>query len=144
MTLSRKIIGEFAAVFLIGVVAGALIMWDCASESELSKFMTKTNDSDSVMVARINQKYISEYHLTPEEIDRIQPMVKEMAQKMSHIRHQFGIDIISTFSDYHEKIGAQLTPEHRDVYMKAGEERKKQLGEILMIDQTPSSDQGQK
>jgi ribosomal protein L16 Arg81 hydroxylase len=143
MLLTRKIIGEFAAVFLIGTVVGALIMWD-VTDTELSKFMTKTNDSDSVMVARINQKYINEYHLTPEELDRIQPLIKEMAQHMTHIRHQFGIDVITTYSDYHEKIAAQLTPEHRDVYLKAGAERKKQLSELLKIDQSTSADQGQK
>lgn len=144
MILTRKIIGEFAAVFLIGVVVGGLIMWDVASDTELTKFMTKTNDSDSVMVARINQKYVNEYHLTPEEIDRIQPLVREMASKLSHIRKQFGTDIISAYGDYHDKIAAQLTPEHRDAYLKASTERKKQLGELLKIDQNSSSDQGQK
>jgi hypothetical protein len=144
MMLTRKIVGEFAAIFLIGVVVGGLIMWDIASDTELTKFMAKTNDSDSVMVARINQKYITEYHLTPEEIDKIQPMVKEMAQKMGHIRRQFGIDIISAFSDYHDKIAEQLTPEHRDAYLKTSADRKKQLGELLKIDQNSSSDQGQK
>jgi hypothetical protein len=144
MILTRKIVGEFAAVFLIGVVVGSLIMWDVASDTELTKLMSKTNDSDSVMVARINKKYVDEYHLTPDEIDRIQPLVKEMAQKMSHIRKQFGTDIITVFTDYHEKIAAQLTPEHRDAYLKASAERKKQISEALKIDQNTSSDQGSK
>jgi hypothetical protein len=143
MQLSRKIAGEFAALFLIGAVVGGLVMWDYTSDTEMTKFMTKTNDSDSVMVARINQKYISEYHLSQDEIDRIQPTVKEMAQRMSHIRHQFGVDIISTYSDYHDRISAQLTPEHRDAYDKASIERKKQLSDLLKLDQSPS-DQGQK
>jgi hypothetical protein len=143
MQLSAKIVCEFAAVFLIGTVAGGLVMWDFASDSELSKFMTKTNDSDSVMVARINQKYVTEYHLTPDEINRIQPMVKEMAQHMSHIRRQFGIDIISTFSDYHARIAEQLTPEHRAAYEQASNERKKVLSDLLKLDQNPS-DQGAK
>ena len=143
MQLSAKIVCEFAAVFLIGTVAGGLVMWDFTADSELSKFMTKTNDSDSVMVARINQKYITEYHLTPDEIARIQPMVKEMAQHMSHIRRQFGIDIISTFSDYHAKIAEQLTPEHKAVYEQASNERKKVLSDLLKLDQNPS-DQGAK
>jgi len=144
MILTRKIVGEFAAVFLIGVVVGGLIIWDVASDTELTKFMAKTNDSDSVMVTRINAKYVKEYHLTPEEIDRIQPLVKEMAQKMSHIRKQFGSDIISAYGEYHDKIATQLTPEHRDAYLKASTERKKQLGELLKTDSGTSSDQGQK
>jgi hypothetical protein len=143
MQLSRKIAGEFIAVFLIGTVVGGLVMWDFASDSELSKFMTKTNDSDSVMVARINQKYVNEYHLTPDEIARIQPIVKEMAQHMSHIRRQFGIDIISTYSDYHQQIAEKLDPDHREAYEKMSAERKQQLSTLLKIDQT-SPDQGSK
>jgi hypothetical protein len=143
MQLSRKIAGEFAAVFLIGAVVGGLVVWDATSDSELSKFMSKTNDSDSVMIARINQKYVTEYKLTPDEIARIQPLVKEMAQHITHIRHQFGIDIISTFTEYHQKIAEQLTPEHRAVYEKASNERKKVLSDLLKLDQNPS-DQGAK
>ncbi len=143
MQLSAKIVCEFAAVFLIGTVAGGLIMWDFTSDSELSKFMTKTNDPDSVMVARINQKYIADYQLTPDEINRIQPTVKEMAQSMSHIRRQFGIDIITAFTEYHKKIAEQLTPEHRAAYEKASSERKKVLSDLLKLDQNPS-DQGAK
>ena len=142
MRLSRKIAGEFAAVFLIGAAAGGLVVWDY-SDTELSKFMTKSNDPDSVMVARINQKYVDEYHLTPDELDRIQPLVKEMAQHMSHIRRQFGIDIITSYGDYHQKIAEQLTPEHRAAYEKASDERKKQLSDLLKLDQNPS-DQGSK
>ena len=143
MQLSRKLAGEFAAVFLIGAVVGGLVAWDCTTESKLTDFMTKTNDSDSVMVTRINQKYVDEYHLTPEEIDKIQPTVKEMAQKMSHIRRQFGIDIISTYGDFHDRIAEQLTPDHRAAYEKASNERKKQLSDLLKLDQNPS-DQGTK
>jgi len=142
MRLSSKITGEFVAVFLIGVAVGVLAMWDY-TDTEMTSFMTRTNDSDSVMVARINQKYIKEYNLTPDELDRIQPLVKEMAQHMSHIRHQFGIDIISTYSDYHARIAEQLTPEHRAAYEKASAERQKQLSDLLKLDQS-ASDQAQK
>jgi hypothetical protein len=138
MQLSRKIAGEFAAVFLIGAVVGGLVVWDFAANTELKQFMTKMNDSDSVMVDRINKKYVTDYHLTPDEIAQIQPIVKEMAQRMSHIRHQFGIDIISSYADYHTQIAEKLTPEHRAAYEKASSERKKQLSDLLMLDQNPS------
>ena len=138
---SRKIAGEFAAVFFIGVLVGGLLVWDY-TDRELTKFMNKTNESDSVMVERIDRKYVDEYHLTPDELSRIQPTIKEMAQHMSHIRRQFGIDIVSTYSDYHEKIAQQLTPEHRAAYEQATAERKKQISSLLQLDQS-SSDQGQ-
>jgi hypothetical protein len=149
MLLSRKIAGEFVAVFLIGVVVGGLVVWDLVvwnypADSELTKFMAKSNDPDSLIVQRINQKYVTEYHLTPEEIEKIQPLVKAMAQQTSHVRHQFGADIISIFTEYHDKIAAQLTPEHREAYEKASVTRKKQLSELLKLEQAASSDQGQK
>ena len=139
MRLSRIITGEFAAVFLIGVVVGGLVMWDVVvwnypANSGLTNFMTKSNDSDSVMVDRINQKYVKEYHLTPDELNRIQPLVKEMAQHMSHIRRQFGIDIISTLKEYHQKIGDQMTPEHRQAFQLANQEREKRMSALLLLD----------
>lgn len=136
MLPSRKIIGEFIAVFVIGAIVGGLVMWDCTG-SDLSKFMTKTNDPD-VLAAKIYAKYRDEYHLSEDELARIQPLIKEMAQHIYQIRHQFGVDIISTGDDYHKKIAEQLSPEHRASYEKAMEDRKKVTSAMLQLDQTPS------
>src|ERR1700677_2515125 len=114
MSRSRKITAEFIGVFLIGALVGALVMW-IWTDTKLDQFMTRTSDPDK-MVARINDKYANEYHLSPDELNRIQPLIKEMAQHVSQVRRQFGVDIIATMDDYHEKISEQLTPEHRAVY----------------------------
>ncbi len=173
MRLSSKITGEFIGVFLIGTLVGAMVMWDWAAveentligltagetnldsgspapgkdgaatpDAKLSQFMSRTNDADQ-MIARINDKYRNEYHFTQEELDRIQPTVKELAEHVSQVRHQFGVDIIATLDTYHEKIAAQLTPEHRAAYEKANAEREKQISHMLLLDQKPS-DQGAK
>jgi hypothetical protein len=142
MRASRKLIGEFVAVFLIGVIVGGLFVWDY-TDTALSQFMSRTNDPDSVIVNRINQKYTTEYHLTPDELNRIQPLVREMAEHTSQIRRQFGVDILANADNYHEKIGQLLTPEHRAAYEKANQERKKQLSALLLPDQD-SPDQAQK
>jgi hypothetical protein len=142
MRVSRKLIGEFAAVFLIGAIVGGLLVWDY-TDTTLSRFMSKSSDPDSVIVNRINQKYVQEYHLSPDELNRIQPLIKEMAQHTSQIRRQFGVDILANLDDYHEKIAQQLTPEHRAAYEKAIQEKRKQLSALLLPDQD-SPDQGQK
>jgi hypothetical protein len=131
---SRKLIGEFAAVFLIGVIVGGLFVWDY-TDTTISQFMSKTSDPDSVIVARINQKYATEYHLSQDELNRIQPLVLEMAEHTSQIRRQFGVDILANADQYHEKIAQQLTPEHRAAYEKATQERMKQLSALLLPDQ---------
>ena len=134
MRTSRKLIVEFAAVFLIGAIVGGLFVWDY-TDTTISQFMSRTNDPDSVIVSRINQKYTTEYHLSPDELNRIQPLVKEMAQSISQIRRQFGVDILAAQDEYHEKIAQQLTPEHRAAYEKATQERRKQLSALLLPDQ---------
>ena len=142
MCPTRKIIAEFIAVFLIGALAGGFVTWSY-TDTQLSTFMSRTNDGPDNMVARLNKKYADEYHWTPDEISRVQPQVKEMAQRIYQVRHQFGLDIMSTLDEYHEKIAAQLTSEHRAAYEKITGERKKKLSGLLLPDQSSPS-QGQK
>jgi uncharacterized membrane protein len=141
MRPTRKIIADFIGVFLIGALAGGLLTWSY-TDTRLSTFMSRTNDPDS-MAARINKKYTDEYHLTPDELNRIQPQIKEMARRIYQVRHQFGLDIMTTLDQYHQQIAAQLTPEHRAAYEKAVAERKTTLGSLLLPDQS-SPTQGPK
>jgi uncharacterized membrane protein len=137
----RKIIAEFIAVFLIGVLAGGLVTWS-VTDTQLSSFMSRTNDPDA-LAARLSKKYADDYHLTPDEVDRIQPTIREMTQHLYQVRHQFGLDIMATLDEYHQKIAEQLTPEHRAAYEAATAERKKKLGNVLLLDQSSPS-QGSK
>ncbi len=133
MRPSRKIIVEFIGVFVLGAVAGGLLSYTF-TDTQLSNFMSRTTNPDQ-MVTRINKKYADTYHLTPDELQRIQPLVKDMAMHVSQIRHQFGVDVLSTLDDYHQQIAAQLTAEHRDAYLKAMDERKKVMTSLLLPDQ---------
>src|SRR5476651_207020 len=136
MSFTRKIVVEFIGVFLIGALAGGLVTWSY-TDTQLTTFMSRTNNPDS-MVARMNKKYTDEYHLTADELSRIQPTIKEMAQHVYQVRHQFGVDIMSTLDDYHQKIAEQLTPEHRVVYEKAIAERRQKLNSMLIDQSSPT------
>ncbi len=140
MLPSRKITAVFIAVFFIGAIIGGLVMMDY-TDTRLSRFLNNTGDPES-MAARINQKYITDYHLTSDEQSHIAPLVKEMTQQLYQERRQFGTNIISTMDEYHQKIGEQMTPEQRDAYNKVNEDRKKRLNGLLLSDPPPS--QGQK
>jgi len=142
MRLTRKIISEFVGVFLIGALAGGLLTY-CYTDRQLSSFMTRMSEPETQIAARISKKYVDQYHLTPEEQKRIEPLIDEMAQSLYKVRHQFGVDILSTLDNYHEEIATQLNPDHRDAYVKAMEERKKTLRALLLPDQG-SPTQGQK
>ena len=144
MRSTQKIIAEFVAVFLIGAGVGALVLWSYRSytDAQLTTFMSRTNDPD-VLTARINQKYADEYHLSPDELNRIQPDIKELAQAIYRIRHQFGIDVLGTLDKYHAQIAQKLTPEHRESYEKAVADRHKKLSALLLLDES-SPGQGAK
>jgi uncharacterized membrane protein len=139
MRPTRKIIAEFIGVFLIGAVAGGLVTKSYTG-TELTTFMSKAADKPDAIVARMNKKYADEYHLSPDEIAKIQPLVQELAQHIYQVRHQFGLDIMSTLDDYHAKIAEQLTPEHRDAYEKAMADRHKKLGSMLLPDSSVGAD----
>lgn len=161
MRPTRKIIVEFIGVFVIGAGAGGLAIWSYTdaqdsdlqyyeprpsipppSDTTLTSFMSRTNDDPDSIVARMNKKYADEYHLTPDELNRIQPTIKEMARHVYNVRHQFGIDIMATLDDYHQKIAAQLTPEHRAAFETATAARRKKLNSLLLPDQSsPSQEQ---
>ncbi len=132
---TRKIIAEFIGVFVIGALAGGLLTWSY-TDRELTSFMARTNNQDA-LVARITKKYVEEFHLTPEEMARVQPLVREMAQHIYQVRHRFSVDILGVGDEYHQKIAQQLNPEHRTVYEKSIADRRQQLTTLLQLDPTP-------
>jgi hypothetical protein len=137
MRPTRKIVAEFVGVFLIGSFAGGLVTWSY-TDTQLSSFMSRSTSPQS-MVARINQKYENDYHLTPDELSKIQPEILAMAQHLYTVRHQFGVDVLSTMDEYHQKIASELTPEHRAAYETAiGERRMKMAGMLLPDQGSPS------
>jgi len=140
MRFTRKLIIDFVLVFVMGALAGGLLTWkiiDASLSSNLSTFMSRTNDPDS-MVARLNKRYVEDYHLTPDEMNRIQPVFNEMARNIYQVRHQFGVDIMATLDKYHQKIAEQLTPEHRKDYEKAIAEHKTKLASMLLDQSSPT------
>jgi uncharacterized membrane protein len=140
MLPSRKVIAAFIGVFLMGAIVGGLVMMDY-TDTRLSRFLNHTSNPDA-MASRINQKYLNDYQLTLDEQNRTAPFVKEMAQHLYQERRQFGMEVMNTLDEYHQKIAEQLPPEKREAYKKANEERKKRMSSLL-LDPTISP-QGQK
>lgn len=132
MRPTRKIVAEFIGVFLIGGLAGGVLTW-AYTDTQLSSFMTRSNSPEG-LVARISSRYETDYHLTPEEMQKIQPDIAAMARHIYLVRHQFGVDILSTLDEYHGKIAAELTPEHRAIYEAAQADRKKKMTAMLLPD----------
>ena len=141
MANTRKLVAQFVGVFVIGALAGGLITYS-VSDTTLATAMSHWNNADA-LESRINAKYANDYHLTPEEMDKIKPLTKQLAQDIYKIRHQFGVDIVDTLNRDHAAIAAQLTPEHRAAYEAKVNDRTNKFGAMLLGDQS-SPAQGQK
>jgi hypothetical protein len=133
MLSSRKISLAFVGVFFIGTLVGGLATWDFTGR-KLTRFITNTGDPQS-MAARINQKYVTDYKLTPDQQGRIAPLTQEMTQHLYEVRRQFGLDVLKTLDDYHAKIATQMTPEQSQAYEKVNQDRKQWMSKALMLDQ---------
>lgn len=140
MLPSRKITAAFIGVFLIGAIVGGLIVMDY-TDTRLSRFINNSRAPEANAI-RINQKYVKDYQLTPDEQKLIEPLVKEMTQQLYQERRQFGTEIIGTLDEYHQKIGELMTPEQRAAYEKVNAERKKWMSKVLLYQ--ASETQGQK
>ena len=132
MLPSRKVAATFAGVFLIGALVGGFVE-STFHDVRLTHFFDSTTDPKK-WAAKINQKYIHEYGLTPDEQARVAPIIQEMTQRLYLFRRQFGVDIVTTLDDYHAKIGEQMLPAHREVYEKANVTRKKRMTTMLRLD----------
>jgi hypothetical protein len=140
MANTRKIVAEFLGVFLIGVLVGVLLTY-CFTDTQLVTVMSHWNNPDT-LEARINAKYAQDYQLTPQELDKIKPLTRKLAQDLYRVRHQFGLDVIGTLSRDHAAIAMQLSPEHRAAYEAKMAKITTQLDTLLIDDQSsPSPDQ---
>jgi uncharacterized membrane protein len=134
MANTRKIIAEFVGVFLIGALVGALIMY-CFTDTQLITVMSRWNNPGA-LEARIDAKYAKDYQLTPDEIEKIKPLTRQLAQDLFKVRHQFGVDVIATLNRDHAAIAAQLSPEHRASYEEKVTKRTQELNDLLLGDQS--------
>jgi hypothetical protein len=137
MMPSRKLAWVFVGIFLIGALVGGLVVWDF-SDNQLPTFLKRTSDPAS-MAVRINQKYITDYQITPDQQSKIEPLTKDMTQHLFQLRNQFAADVISTMDDYHAKVSLVLTPDQQAAYAKANSARKQRMSAMLFLNQSSPS-----
>ena len=138
MLPTRRITAVFIGTFLVGALVGGLVTLTF-QDVRFSHFLSSTGDPKN-MASRINRKYVQEYGLTSDEQTRIAPLTQDMTQRLYLLRRQFGVDILATLDDYHQKVGEQLSPEQRQSFQRANEKRKARMSTMFQLD-SPGSDQ---
>lgn len=130
MIPSRKLAAIFFCVFVLGAVAGGLVVYD-TSPMSFSDFLNRTNDPDS-LAQRIDKKLTAKYQLDSDEQARIAPITHDLAQNLFQIRQKFGTDVLATLDAAHAKIAAQMTPAQRDAYLKDVQAKRQQHAAMLL------------
>jgi hypothetical protein len=136
---TRKLGAMFFCVFVLGAVAGALVVANMGG-MRFSDFLNRTNDPAS-LAHRIDKKLAAQYHLSAEEQGRIAPLTREMSGNLYKVRQTFAEQALATLDDSHAKIAAAMDPAHRDAYLKDNEDRRKRATQMLMPAAVPDSAQ---
>ena len=130
MIPSRKLAAMFLCVFVLGGIAGALIVWNF-SPMRFSDFLNRTSDPDS-LARRIDSKLAAQYNLSADEQARIAPESRQLADNLYHVRQQFADQVLATIDTAHEKIGAQMDADHRAAYLKDNVARRARAAAMLL------------
>jgi hypothetical protein len=98
-----KIVLSFVAVFLAGALVGGAVTLRLAHEH----FFKPPQPAD--MVAHIMKELRSELELTPEQVEKIQPIVEKSTAEAEENRRQIFQRLHAIFEASDEAIKAQLT-----------------------------------
>ena len=131
--VSRKLILAFAAIFVVGLLAGFVLAQNFA-DTKVSVFLKNAADPDA-MATHIDQNNVKFYQLSADQMAAIKPLTRAYTQKIYEARNQFASAVVAAMDDYHSKVAAQMTPAQRDAYAKANEDRKKRLSALLFLNQ---------
>jgi hypothetical protein len=137
MTRSVRLILEFLGVFIMGLACGALVMPQ--APSSLDKFFVRTNDPQS-MSERMMKKFTEKFHLTADEQTKLQPIVLQFSVSLYEERSKFGVDTMAIEDNYHQKMFAVLSPEHRALFESSYATYREHLSRAILIPPiTPSN-----
>ena len=133
---SRKLAAMFLCVFLLGGLAGGLIVYDM-SPMRFSDFLNRTGDPDDI-AHRVDRKLAAQYHLDAAEQARIAPVTHELGQNLFRLRLNFARDVLATLDAAHVKIAAQMTPEQRAAYLQDMATKRRQHAAMLLPASSPA------
>ena len=66
------------------------------------------------MGERMRQHLIRELELTPEQIEKVSPIIDDTSRRLQEIRSESGRRVTETMRESHAAIGPHLTPEQRE------------------------------
>ena len=116
-----KVLGSVLVVFLLGVLTGALLMYQNCQQ----KLENIVSDEPRTMREFIVQRLTRELHLDSAQMDQLRAIVKETRAEMKNARKQTRPQIEEILARSQDRVRALLRPNQLAQYDKIVAEHKK-------------------
>ncbi len=109
------------AIFVAGGGSGAFIGWQACRRLPITPVPT------AEIATRLRARFQSQLALTPEQAQKIGPMIDQAMRQVEAIREETAGKIFANVSNLHEQVLAVLTPEQKVKFEELERERRAYL-----------------
>ena len=120
--LSKRKLGVYVlAIFLAGGGSGALIAW------KLCPRLPVAPAPPAEIGARLRARFQSRLDLTPDQAQKIDPMIDQAMRRVEAIRQETASHVFANVSNLDAQVRAVLTPEQKVRFEELERERREHL-----------------
>jgi Spy/CpxP family protein refolding chaperone len=109
------------AIFLAGGGSGALVAWNLCRRTPAAPL------PPAEIGARLRARFQSRLNLTPEQAQKIDPMIDQAMRRVEAIRQQTANHVFANVSNLHGQVLTVLTPEQQERFEELERERRAYL-----------------
>ena len=121
-SLSKRKLGVYVlAIFLAGGGSGALISWQMWRRTPVAPL------PPAEIGARLRAQFQSRLVLTPDQVQKIDPMIDKAMRQVEVIRKETANHVFANVSNLHEQVLVVLTPEQKVKFEELERERRDYL-----------------
>jgi Spy/CpxP family protein refolding chaperone len=121
-SISKWKLGVYVlALFLAGGGSGALIGWQVCRRTPVTPLPT------AEIGARLRARFQSHLALTPDQTQKIDPMIDQAMRRLEVIRKETASQVFANVSTMHEQMLTVLTPEQKVKFEVLERERRERL-----------------
>lgn len=113
----RKLAAYVVAIFLAGAGSGGLVAW------KICRRVAVTPLPPAELGARLRARFQSRLDLTPDQMQKMDPMIKQAMRRVEAIRQETARAVFANVSNLHVQVSSVLTPEQQMKFEKLEGER---------------------
>jgi len=117
----RKLALYVLAIFLAGGGSGAFIAW------KVCRHMPVVFRPSAEIGARLRTRLQSQLALTPDQVQKIDPMIDQAMRRVEAIRQETAGQVFANVSNMHQQVLMVLTPEQKVKFEELERERREHL-----------------